>query len=71
MKTQFKINFDTDEIRSILIAQAVENDAIPASVEADSLAMRISPRTGVTFVPGEVDGDEGSDGSGETSTPTE
>lgn len=51
MQTQFKINFSTDEIRSILIERAQSDDAIPANVDAADLQMRISPRTGVTFLP--------------------
>lgn len=64
MQTEFKIRFDTNSIRSLLIAQAVDNNAIPANVDPDTLQMRMSPRTGVTFVPAEQASDD-SDG-GET-----
>jgi hypothetical protein len=67
MQTQFKINFSTDDIRSLLIEQARENDAIPANIDADSLVMRVSPRTGVTFVPADQNAATGSDeGSGDS-----
>lgn len=65
MKTQFKINFEVAEIRALLIEQAQKNDAFPANVDAKNLEMRISPRTGVTFTPGEVS-DRNSDGDGNT-----
>ena len=53
MKTQLKITFSPTDIRSLLLAQATENNALPANIEADSLQMRISPVTGVTFIPAE------------------
>ena len=69
MKTQFRINFDTAEIRSLLIKQAKDNNAIPANVKPESLEMRISPRTGVTFLPSEGTESTGSDQNSGGDTP--
>lgn len=71
MNTQFKINFEVAEIRTLLIEQAKSNDAIPANVDADTLEMRISPRTGVTFVPGEVSDESDQDSDGGSDTPSQ
>ncbi len=64
MQTQFKIRFDTTDLRSLLIEQAVQNNAIPANVDPDTLQMRVSPVTGVTFVPADEASDDGEGGTG-------
>lgn len=68
MIAEFKLRFNPAEIRTRLIAQAVENQAIPANVNPDTLQMKISPVTGVTFLPPEEASTDG-DQSGDSNTP--